>query len=44
MPKGKYPDKALNAKLVQHLAEPGRYADGNGLYLVVSNVSAYGTE
>jgi integrase len=35
MPKGKHPDKALNAKLVQHLAEPGRYADGNGLYLVV---------
>jgi len=35
MPKGKHPVKALNAKLVQHLAEPGRYADGNGLYLVV---------
>ena len=35
MPKGKHPNKALNAKLVQHLAEPGRYADGNGLYLVV---------
>jgi hypothetical protein len=35
MPKGKHPDKALDAKLVQHLAEPGRYADGNCLYLVV---------
>ena len=35
MSKGKHPEKALNAKLVQHLAEPGRYADGNGLYLIV---------
>jgi len=35
MPKGKHPEKALNAKRVQNLSEPGRYADGNGLYLIV---------
>ena len=33
--RGKHPDKALNAVRVRALKEPGRYADGNGLYLVV---------
>jgi integrase len=33
--KGRHPDKALNAVKVRSLAKPGRYADGNGLYLVV---------
>jgi len=27
----------LNPKQVGHLSEPGRYLDGDGLYLVVSN-------
>jgi Arm DNA-binding domain len=33
--KGRHPDKALNAVKVRSLAKPGRYADGNGLYLIV---------
>lgn len=33
--KGKHPDKALSALLVKQIKAPGRYADGNGLYLVV---------
>jgi hypothetical protein len=31
----KHPDKALNAVRVNALKSPGRYADGNGLYLKV---------
>ncbi len=34
-PRGQHPDKALSAVRVRAVAEPGRYADGNGLYLVV---------
>jgi integrase len=34
-PKGRHPDKALSPVKVRSLAKPGRYADGNGLYLVV---------
>ena len=33
--KGKHPDKALSAAKVRTVRDPGRYADGNGLYLVV---------
>lgn len=33
--KGKHPSNALTAAKVRNLAAPGRYADGNGLYLVV---------
>ena len=33
--RGKHPEKALTAFKVRSLKEPGRYADGNGLYLVV---------
>ncbi len=33
--KGRHPEKALTAVQVRSLKEPGRYADGNGLYLVV---------
>ncbi|MDR7039168.1 integrase [Methylobacterium sp. BE186] len=33
--KGKHPDKALTNVQVRALKVPGRYADGNGLYLVV---------
>jgi integrase len=33
--KGKHPDKALSAVTVRSLTAPGRYPDGNGLYLVV---------
>src|SRR5215204_4121805 len=32
---GKHPEKALNAVQVRSMQKPGRYADGNGLYLVV---------
>ncbi len=31
----KHPDKALSPVKVRNVREPGRYADGNGLYLVV---------
>lgn len=34
-PKGKHPHQALTATSVRNKTEPGRYADGNGLYLVV---------
>ena len=33
--RGKHPEKVLSAIRVRNLTEPGRYADGNGLYLVV---------
>jgi integrase len=32
---GKHPEKALTAVAVRQKSQPGRYADGNGLYLVV---------
>ncbi|MCC0056779.1 MAG: integrase arm-type DNA-binding domain-containing protein [Rhodobiaceae bacterium] len=32
---GRHPEKALTAVAVKALTKPGRYADGNGLYLVV---------
>lgn len=32
---GKHPDKALSALKIKNLSAPGRYPDGNGLYLVV---------
>src|SRR4051794_159246 len=32
---GRHPEKALTAVRIRSLQEPGRYADGNGLYLVV---------
>ena len=34
-PKGRHPEKALSALGVKAATKPGRYADGNGLYLVV---------
>jgi hypothetical protein len=33
--RGRHPDKALSALKIRSLMKPGRYADGNGLYLVV---------
>ena len=33
---GKHPDKALNVVRINVLKQPGRYADGNGLYLKVA--------
>ena len=33
--KGRHPDKALTATKVRQLSKPGRYSDGNGLYLIV---------
>jgi hypothetical protein len=35
MKKGKHPEKALSAVRVRSIDKPGRYADGNGLYLIV---------
>jgi len=32
---GRHPDKALSAIGIRALSKPGRYADGNGLYLTV---------
>ena len=34
-PKGRHPDKALSAAFCRSVARPGRYCDGNGLYLQV---------
>jgi integrase len=34
-PKGRHPEKKLTTLKVNRLSEPGRYADGNGLYLIV---------
>ena len=34
-PKGKHPDKKLSPTFVRNVSKPGRYADGNGLYLKV---------
>ena len=34
-PKGRHPDKALSAAFCRAVAVPGRYCDGNGLYLQV---------
>lgn len=33
--KGRHPHKELSATSVRQLKEPGRYVDGNGLYLVI---------
>jgi hypothetical protein len=40
-PKGKHPDKALTAVQVRSVNKAGRYADGNGLYLVVDPSGAH---
>lgn len=40
MPKGRHPENALTALGVAKLSAPGRYADGNGLYLVVEDSGA----
>jgi integrase len=37
---GKHPEKALSALKVNKITDPGRYADGNGLYLVVDESGA----
>jgi integrase len=34
-PTGSHPDRALSAVKVKNASKPGRYADGNGLYLLV---------
>ncbi len=35
--KGPHPHKALSATRVRALSKPGKYADGNGLYLIVDD-------
>jgi integrase len=37
---GKHPDKALTALAIRNLTRPGKYADGNGLYVVVEKTGA----
>jgi integrase len=39
-PHGQHPDKRLTAVTVRNLKRPGRYADGNGLYLVIDHSGA----
>ena len=39
-PRGRHPEKALTATRVRALKEAGRYADGNGLHLVVDRSGA----
>ncbi len=39
-PKGKHPEKALTDLKVRRISAPGKYADGNGLYLIVDPSSA----
>ena len=39
-PKGRHPDRVLTVVKVRSLKTPGRYADGNGLYLVVDDSGA----
>ena len=36
----KHPTEALEATTVRNLRKPGRYADGNGLYLIVDRSGA----
>ena len=38
--KGPHPDRALTALKIRTLKEPGRYGDGNGLYLIVDSSGA----
>lgn len=38
--RGAHPDKALTAVRIRSITEPGRYADGNGLYLLVDSRGA----
>ncbi len=38
--KGRHPEKALTVVQVRALQKPGRYSDGNGLYLVVDPTGA----
>jgi hypothetical protein len=40
MGKGRHPEKALSGVRVRSITEPGRYADGNGLYLIVDRSGA----
>ena len=40
--RGRHPDKALSADFCRTVAEAGRYADGNGLYLHVGPSGARG--
>ena len=39
-PHGHHPDRRLTAVRIRTLTTPGRYADGNGLYLVVDHSRA----
>jgi integrase len=39
-PHGKHPEHRLTAVTIRNLRHPGRYADGNGLYLVVDDNGA----
>ena len=36
----RHPEKALTATAVKQIKKPGRYTDGNGLYLIVDESGA----
>jgi hypothetical protein len=38
--RGKHPERALTEEVADYFRIPGRYGDGNGLYLVVSSTGA----
>ncbi|MEK7374200.1 MAG: Arm DNA-binding domain-containing protein [Thermodesulfobacteriota bacterium] len=40
MKSGRHPEKLLSSIKIRNLSQPGRYTDGNGLYLVVDPSSA----
>jgi len=37
---GRHPDKALTDMKIRNLSNPGRYSDGNGLYMVVTKTGS----
>ena len=37
--KGRHPHKALSDRFIRGNLKPGKYADGNGLYLIVDKTS-----
>lgn len=39
-PRGRHPEKRLTPVTIRHLTAPGRYADGNGLYVFVDRSGA----
>ena len=38
--RGRHPEKALSAAFARAVTKPGRYCDGHGLYLLVTDTGA----